>query len=341
MSTPGTGRAAPEKPPTIYDVARAAGVSHQTVSRYLRGFDGIRPATRDRVEAALNSLGYKPNLAARFLRTRTSTRIGALAHEMAHMGPARIIQGASLGAREAGYLLDIVILDGSDDKSIADAIEVLTEQQVAGIFATAQTERVKDLLERHPVAVPIFIDSRIHSTLGGQSGPLDEIAGSFGASHLIDMGHCRIATVTGPGDSLPARDRLNGFVSTLKAHGLGPAAVVEGDWSPGSGYRAGLAVPIEEGVTAVFAGNDRMALGVVRALVERGFRVPEDVSVMGVDDIPEAEFVTPALTTLRLDFEEEGRYAINWLIAEIEGRPSRTPEPPLPTLIVRDSTRRM
>jgi DNA-binding LacI/PurR family transcriptional regulator len=336
MTTAGT-----DKPATIYDVARAAGVSHQTVSRYLRGFDGIRPETRARVELALKSLDYKPNLAARFLRTRTSTRIGALAHEMSEMGPARIIQGASHGAREAGYVLDIVILDGFDEKSISDAIDLLTDQQVAGIFATAQTDRVKAVLERHQLNVPIFIDSRIQSTLNGGSGAISEIAARVAAGHLLELGHRRIAAVTGPLQWLVSRDRLDGFVSALASNGLRPEVVVEGDWSPGSGYRAGMAMSFDEGITAVFAANDDMALGVLRALGERGIRVPEDVSLVGVDDIPEAEFLTPSLTTVRLDFEAEGRYAINWLIGEIEGRPSPTPEPPVPTLIVRESTRRI
>jgi DNA-binding LacI/PurR family transcriptional regulator len=333
MSTAGSG-----KLPTIYDVARVAGVSHQTVSRYLRGYGGIRPETADRVEQALKALDYKPNLAARFLRTRTSTRIGALAHEMGEMGPARIIQGASFGAREAGYVLDIVIVDEYDDRSISAAIDLLTDQQVAGIFATAQTDRVKAALEHHPINVPIFIDSQVQKAPEGSPSGITDAAKSA-ADHLLRLGHRRIATVTGPSEWLASRDRLDGFIGALAVQGLRPAAVVEGDWSPASGYRAGMALPFEDGITAVFAANDHMALGVLRALGERGLRVPEDVSLVGVDDIPEAEFLTPSLTTVRLDFEAEGRFAMNWLIAEIEGWPAPTLQRPVPTLIVRDSTR--
>lgn len=333
----GTGS---DRPATIYDVARAAGVSHQTVSRYLRGFDGIRPVTAERVERALKTLGYKPNLAARLLRTRTSKRIGALAHEMSEMGPARIIQGAALGAREAGYVLDIVILDGLDDKSISDAIDLLTDQQVAGIFATAQTDQVKAILERHPLDIPKFIDSRIRSTTpDGRSSVINEIGARLVAAHLVGLGHRRIAMVTGPREWLVSRDRIDGFETALAAYGLRPELQLEGDWSPASGYRAGMELPLDAGVTAIFAANDHMALGVIRALGERGLHVPDDVSVVGVDDIPEAEFLTPPLTTVKLDFEAEGRFAINWLIAEIEGRPTPTPDPPVPTLVIRDSTR--
>ena len=329
----GTDRAA-----TIYDVAKAAGVSHQTVSRYLRGFEGIRPSTQERVEQALVSLGYKPNLAARALRTSKSMLIGALAHEMAQLGPARTIQGASLGARQAGYLLDIVILDGFDDKSISDALDSLGDQNVAGIFAIAQTERVKAVLEHHAITAPMFIDSRLESTVDGHASPINDIAGQSVAEHLLALGHRHIAVVTGPPEWVVSRDRLAGFARVLAAAGLSPAIVAEGDWSPRSGYEAAMSLRLDDGITAIFAQNDHMALGVLRALGERGIRVPEDVSIVGFDDIPEAAFLTPALTTVRVDFEAEGRFAINWLIAEIEGRPVPDLQPPLPSLIVRDST---
>ncbi|WP_165068319.1 LacI family DNA-binding transcriptional regulator [Marisediminicola senii] len=327
------------KPATIYDVARAAGVSHQTVSRYLRGYDGIRPQTRGRVEVAIKSLGYRPNLAARLLRSRTSTRIGALAHEMSEMGPARVVQGAYQAARRAGYVLDVVMLDGYDDKSISDAIDLLTEQQVAGIFATAQTDRVKAVLEQHPRNIPIFIDSRMLTTVDGRPSPNNEFAGRVAAEALLALGHRTMATVTGPMEWHVSRDRLDGFADALAIHGLTPAAVLEGDWSPRSGYEAGMLLPIDTGITGVFAANDHMALGVIRALGERGIRVPHDMSVVGVDDIPEAAFLTPSLSTVRLDFEAEGHYAMNCLIAEIEGRSTPVEDPPHPFLVERDSTR--
>ena len=330
---------APSKPATIYDVARRAGVSHQTVTRLLNGFEGIKPTTRQRVLDALEELNYRPNLAARQLRSSRSNRIGALADEMAQTGPGRVIQGAVAGAREAGYVLDIVSMTGDDESSIAEALTYLELQQVAGIFATAQTDQVKAVLDRHPPRVPILVDYRIGHELDAEGLSFDVNGGVAAGNHLVGLGHRRVACLAGPNSWHSARDRVLGFVEAVEAAGATCELVMEGDWSPESGHDAGLRFPLDRGITGVFAANDYMGLGFMRALAERGVRVPEDVSVIGFDDIPEARFLTPPLTSVAIDFEAEGDFAIRWLIANIEGgsRPSSA-EFPAAELVVRDST---
>jgi DNA-binding LacI/PurR family transcriptional regulator len=325
------------KPATIYDVARQAGVSHQTVTRLLSGFEGIRPATRERVEEAIVALEYRPNQAARLLRTNRSNRIGALAHEMTKSGPSAVIQGASRRAHEAGYVLDIVIVDGYDDRSIRDALGVLERERVAGILVTAQTEQMRQMFLSIPIDAPMQVGSHVNEE-AGQHG-LQRESGRLAARHLIELGHRRMLVVAGARDWLSTQERLEGFGSVCREHGA--QIVVEyGDWSPESGYDIAHRLDLDAEMTAVFAQNDHMALGVIRALHERGCEVPRDLSVMGVDDIPEARFLTPPLTTVAIDFEAEGRFAIDWLVSRIESStpPSRA-QAPLPRLVVRDSTR--
>jgi len=327
------------KAATIYDVARVAGVSHQTVSRLLKGYEGIRPETRQRVIDALAQLDYRPNQAARSLRTNRSNRIGALAHEMSETGPARIMQGAVSGARDAGYMLDIVSMDGDDERSIADALNLLSQQQIAGVFATAQNEKVQAALEGFPLSVPIFIDVRMESEFEGSPATVAEASGAIAAQHLVDLGHRNFAYLSGPIAWYSSRDRLSGFRSAAEVAGGVVTSLLEGDWSPESGYAAGLAFAADQGVTAIVAANDEMAIGLMRALADRGIRVPEEVSVIGFDDIPAARYLSPALSTVRIDFESEGRFAIRWLISEIEGiAPPAPNEIEPPRLIARDST---
>jgi DNA-binding LacI/PurR family transcriptional regulator len=326
------------KPATIYDVARQAGVSHQTVTRLLSGFEGIRPATRARVEEAIAALEYRPNQAARLLRTNRSNRIGALAHEMTKSGPSAVIQGASRRAHEAGYVLDIVIVDGYDDRSIHEALAVLERERVAGILVTAQTEQMRQIFLSIPMNAPMQVGSHVDDDEAGQHG-LQRESGRLAARHLIELGHRRILVVAGARDWLSTQERLEGFEAVCQESGV--ETVVEyGDWSPESGYRIARGLDLDAGITAVFAQNDHMALGVIRALHERGCEAPRDLSVMGVDDIPEARFLTPPLTTIAIDFEAEGRFAIDWLVSRIESStpPSRA-QAPLPRLVVRDSTR--
>jgi LacI family transcriptional regulator len=331
-TTAGAGDAGGAKPATIYDVARLAGVSHQTVSRFIKGYPGIRPETRDRVVAALEQLDYRPNLAARSLRRGTSHRIAALTHEIGQVGPSKIVQGASDAARDAGYLLDIVTLDMSNPRSIQEAIELVHQLDVAGVLALASTDEMADAFTAADFRVPTFIASERNDLVTGHPTELTALGFPAVITHLVELGHEHFVHIAGPSTWLAARNRARAFDSALATHGLTPGDVITGDWSAKSGYAAIQALPDDFTPTAVVASNDQMALGAMLALNDRGLRVPGDVSVTGVDDIPEAAYFAPPLTTLRVDFTGQGRSAVAELLGTAPSPVKRS------ELVIRKST---
>ena len=323
------------KPATIYDVAREAGVSHQTVTRFLNGFEGIRPTTRARVQAAIEELNYRPNGAARWLRSRQSNRIGILAHRMDLSGPGRIIAGATGAARAKGYVLDIASMDGQDAESVDEALDLVMEHQIAGVFATAQTEVVRAAVAARGIDVPIAMDSNEGLVEGG--GRTRDLPGRIAAAHLAELGHRRVAFVNGPAVWIASGQRRTGFLETAAELGLEVVWEYEGDWSAESGHQASRELPDE--VTAVALANDSMAVGMMFGLAERGVGVPSDVSVIGMDDSPESRFHLPPLSTVRLDFEGEGAYLMNVLLAKIERQDvAAVPGFRIPELVARGST---
>jgi DNA-binding LacI/PurR family transcriptional regulator len=336
-------RTGPQRPPTIYDVAKLAGVSHQTVSRFLKGEEGLRPANRQRVVQALEELRYTPNLSARSLASRRSRRIAVLTQEIGLVGPGRVLQGANAEARRGGYLLDIITLDVGDRVAIDEAIREVGGPDVAGILALACTDEMVDALSGTDFRVPTYVDAERDDALGAL-GVLDQDAVPGNArgmdlivGHLAGLGHRRFFLIGGPPSWVAARNRKLAFGNALRARGLTQAGTVDGDWSAASGYAAARAMPRDQGITAVVAVNDQTAIGAVLALTEAGLRVPADVSVTGMDDMAEAAYVSPPLTTLRLYFEEQGREAFRRLTARLEGR-SRPPVQPPVTLVTRASS---
>ncbi|MHA7238728.1 LacI family DNA-binding transcriptional regulator [Arthrobacter sp. TMS1-12-1] len=306
----------PDRPATIYDVARAAGVSHQTVSRFLNGYQGIRPATRTKVLDALDALNYRPNLAARSLTTGRSNRIGALTHEIDQVGPSKIIQGASLAAREAGYLLDIVALDMSDRASISESLELLMRQDLAGVLALSSTDEMTEAFSTSSFRVPALIAAEADELPGTHASELTTDGFPALITYLAELGHERFLHIAGPQTWSAARNRRRAFDTSVHARNLTAAPTVFGDWSAKSAYEAVQALP-EIPATAIIAANDQMALGAILALTERGLTVPDDISVTGVDDIAEAAYFRPPLTTLRVDFASQGRAAIQELLTQI------------------------
>lgn len=302
---------------TIYDVAAAAGVSHQTVSRFLRGFEGIRPQTKQRVVDALEKLNYRPNLSARSLTTGESHRIGALTHEIAHFGPSKVLQGASAAAREAGYLLDIVTLDVSDRASIEEALALVMQHDLAGVLALASTDEMREAFERTEFRVPSYIGAEEDDALSGRPSQLTTVGFPALIEHLASLGHRRFLHIAGPTTFPAARNRARAYETVIAEQGLQSEGIVFGDWSARSGYEAISRMTADLRATAVVAANDQMALGAILALSESGFSVPEDISVTGVDDIPEAAFFMPPLTTIRVDFAAQGRAAVHELLGQI------------------------
>jgi DNA-binding LacI/PurR family transcriptional regulator len=327
--------------PNIRDVAREAGVSYQTVSRVLNDSTSLRPQTRDRVLEVIDRLGYRPNQAARALVSSKSHVIGILVvTRAAAYGVQTIIYEVEDAARAAGYTIAMATTL-SDDRSVRRALGLLEGKAVEAIVVVAAERTMFELLASFTFRVPyVMLDSqhRDHN----HSVAIDQFEGGRMATrHLLDLGHRRIAHVSGPPDWVEADARMQGWLCELEAHGVEPLPVINGDWTAETGYRAGLELRERRDVTAVFCSNDLMALGLMHAYFEAGMRVPDDVSVVGFDDIPEASHFWPPLTTVRQDFAELGRRSVGLLLAGLAGLETETLaelDPIAPSLVERAST---
>jgi DNA-binding LacI/PurR family transcriptional regulator len=332
-----TQPAAAGRAPSIRDVARLAGVSHQTVSRVLNAHPSIRPETRQRVLAVMKELNYRPNRAARALVTSRSATLGVLSASSAQYGPASSIRAIERAARAEGYFVNTVNVDGSDVDEIQAALTHLLDLGIEGLVVIAPQVRVFDALVARGLELP-FVTMQSTGRVGDHALSVDQITGARRATrHLIELGHTRIQHLAGPLDWIEAEARIVGFSAELEAAGLAPVAPLVGDWTPESGYLAGQRIAQEGEVTAVFSANDQMALGLLHALRDAGLDVPGDVSVVGFDDIPEAAHFWPPLTTVRQDFDEFGRRCIALLLAAIRAAPTEE-RALVPDLIVRAST---
>ncbi|MFI1027166.1 LacI family DNA-binding transcriptional regulator [Streptomyces sp. NPDC020951] len=314
------------RPPTMADVARLAGVSHQTVSRVLGDHPNVRDETRSRVLHAIEEMGYRRNSSARALATRRTRTLGVVASDTTLYGPASTLFALEEAARAEGYLVSTVSLRELTMEKVSEALNHLSEGGVEGVVAIApQRSAVEALAElRHPFPV-VVVGSGPGMDVPGVS--VDQHLGArLATGHLLAAGHRTVWHLAGPEDWQEAADRAAGWRATLEAADVEPPMLLRGDWSPLSGYRAGqeLAGWVGRGLTAVFVANDQMALGVLRALREAGVRTPQDVAVVGFDDIPESEFFAPPLTTVRQDFATVGRRGIALLLELIEGRPPAT-----------------
>ncbi|MFJ8687751.1 LacI family DNA-binding transcriptional regulator [Micromonospora wenchangensis] len=334
------GQQRPERAAVMSDVAQLAGVSHQTVSRVLNNHPSVRPETRERVLRAVHQLNYRPNALARGLAGRRSRVIGVVSFDTILFGPAATLLGIERAARAAGYGISIVTLERLDRSGMRSAIDALTEQSVAGVVVITPMMTASVAVHGLPTGVPAVVVEA-----SGDSGELpsisvDQVAGArLAVRHLLDLGHETVWHIAGPRDWLEARDRVDGWRQTLEQAGRPVPPVIVGDWSPRAGYELGQSLVERPDVTAVFCANDHQALGLLRALHQRGARIPEDVSVVGFDDIPEAEYLSPPLTTVRQDFDEVGRRCVAALLELFDGTGAGTPRPQVePVLVVRASS---
>jgi len=307
------------RPPTIYDVARLAGVSHQTVSRHLRAQPGISEKTRIKVDDAVRQLGYRTNAAAQALAMSGSKRIVALVLELTQFAPAAIVRGATSAARKAGYVLDVLSLDEVDPASIGRALDNVAKQDVAGVFIVGPRAMVDGEVRTRTFPMPVFFEFEDLDPDSGVPLSLNGLGTELAMNELIALGHTRIGHVGGPLGWTSATNRELGYRRALQREGLPTLPVRRGDWSAASGYEIGLSWPLELGATALFVANDHMAFGLLSALRERGVSVPDELSIVGFDDIPEAEFMAPPLSTVRLDFFREGERRFTELIGQIQG----------------------
>lgn len=322
------------------DVAARAGVSHQTVSRVLNDSPLVRGETRERVLAAVADLGYRRNTAARALATNRSGRLGFVGANLAFHGPSMIAAATQEAAHAAGYELAIVGLADPDENALQAAVDRLLDQAVeALVIAVAHAPalrraRVLDL------DIPVVLTQGVGADERLAAG-IDQQAGAHAATaHLLDLGHTGVAHVSGPAPWIEAAQREAGWRAAHAERGLGPGPLLAGDWTPASGYAAGLRIGRDHGVTAVLAGNDAMALGLLTGLHESGRRVPEDVSVVGFDDVPEAAYFWPPLTTVRQEFAALGRRAVALAVEALAGGSDAATgaELVVPALVVRRST---
>lgn len=323
--------------PVMADVARLAGVSHQTVSRVINGSTSIRPATKARVQQAIEELGYRPNTAARALVTRRSGIIGIIGTTSALYGPSSVQRSVEEAARAAGYFTSMVPLAEVTPGALRDALDHLARQSVEAIVMIAAQEDALDVVHSAEAGLPLIV---VEGDLSGSglSVGVDQIEGARHATaHLIELGHRAIEHVAGPASWTEAKGRRNGYEEAMRAAALSPREAMEGDWTPARGYEIGRELARRGDMTAVFVANDQMAIGVLHAFAEAGLSVPGDISVVGFDDVPEAAYLNPALTTVRQDFHAIGRRAIDLVRATLDGI---TIEMPLlaPELIVRNST---
>ncbi|MFB9646654.1 LacI family DNA-binding transcriptional regulator [Microbacterium terregens] len=321
----------------VRDVARAAGVSTQTVSRVINDHPGIREETRQRVVDAMAALDYRVNNAARALGTKRTRTIGILASDANMYGPAIGILALEAAARAAGRWITAAYADAGDPASVVHAARHLSAQGVDGIVVVAPHARTLAAIGSAGVGVPVVA---LH---GPDASELQRDAARIAVDHLVEAGHARIAHLAGPEEWLEAQARAEGFDAAMNAHGLASAGVWRGDWSAASGMRAATeiaaAIRAGEGPTAVFAGNDQMALGLIAGVVDAGLSVPDDVSIVGVDDNPDAAFYRPPLTTVRLDVAGEAARCIAHVLAEPQAAASIAIA--APELIVRRSARRV
>jgi DNA-binding LacI/PurR family transcriptional regulator len=320
------------------DVARIAGVSHQTVSRVLNNHPSVSEQTRLRVQAAIAELGYRRNHAARTLVTGRSQLIGVVAQSSTLFGPASMLSAVEQTASAAGFAVSVGSVRSLDRRAVSEAAGRLLDQRVAGIVIIVPVASANEALDELPEDVPLVVidgDPNRTSTLA----TVDQQAGARLATRcLLDAGHRTVWHVRGPADWFDSQGRVQGWRQELTEAGAEVPPLVDADWTAASGYRAGQMLARMPEVTAIFAANDHLALGLLRALNERGRRVPQDVSVVGFDDVPEAAYFIPPLTTVRPDFDAVAREGLTLLLRQIEsGQPVQERRTIAPSLVVRDS----
>ncbi|QEW00944.1 LacI family transcriptional regulator [Microbacterium caowuchunii] len=316
---------------SMADVAARAGVSAQTVSRVVNGSPRVDPATRERVEEAMEALGYRMHRAARALRTGRTRTIGLVVSTLASVGNSRMLQAIAEAAGARDYALAIVTVTGT--RAVAEGFAHLHDQGVDGaIVLNEATMLARDT--EPPAGLGIVVvdsppDDRFAIVQTDHAGGARDAV-----AYLLEQGHDTVHHLAGPASSFAAAERERGWREALVGAGALVPEPVRGDWTSHSGYAAGGALAA---ASAVFVANDQMSLGLLRALAEAGRRVPEDTAVVGFDDVVDAADYRPPLTTMRQDFDALGAQAVAALVAMIErGEPPARVTVPA-TLVVRAS----
>ncbi len=330
----------PTSRPTFRDVARQAGVSHQTVSRVINGSEDVLPETRALVEKVIEELGYRPSAIARSMARGQTHTLACISPNLTDYTFASVIEGAETEARHHGYfLLSSSAADPDAFRELVD--ELVDHRRVDGLIIINPyiDQRYRHIPEDFPV---VFVGALSH---GGEVSSVcldDENVAYEATRHLLSLGHKCIAMITGPMTEDCSQDRAKGYRRALQDAGIFPdeALIVEGDWSATSGKDALMALTAQHpALTAIFAQNDRMAMGVLRAARDLELKIPSQLAVIGVDDMPLSSYFDPPLTTMRQDMPLIGQEATRILLNIIQHKDSSTRAIQLPAqLIVRQST---
>jgi DNA-binding LacI/PurR family transcriptional regulator len=326
---------------TLHDVARLSGVSYQTVSRVINNHPYVAEETRKRVLKTIRDLNYRPNRAARSLVTNRSDTIAIISFGTTFYGPGQMLSHITQYANNNGYRVTPSFVQKLEREEVVAALDELHGHLIDGLIIIAPIvsdfmHEIGDLVGDIPF---IQIDTRPQP--GIASVVIDQLYGTkLVVDHLLGLGHRRIAEISGPRHWYDGIMRHQSWVDIMQQHQLPYHMSVEGNWTAQSGYEA-VRVLLNKGAefTGLVVANDQMALGAIAALTELGLQVPEDVSVVGFDDIPESAYFLPSLTTIHQDFEALGEQSVEYLVSLI-----KSPRTPLhqrvlhPKLIVRNST---
>lgn len=319
---------------TMADVARVAGVSKQTVSRVINDHPNVSAVTRDRVQDAIERLDYHPHAVARFLASRRSLSVGVVCANLTLYGPSQLVRGVEEAAHSRGYFTSVASLDADDDADVADVLSRFFDQAFDAVILVDvdQSSRVDSRISsiKHLVSGP-------HGAEGDDFWEGDRVAVREATEHLIELGHRRIAHVSGPPRWPSARERTRGWREALDAAGLAGGPQIPSHWHAAGGYAAGQRLLEDPDVTAVMASSDEIALGVIAAYTDRGLSVPDDLSVVGYDNVPSSAYYRPPLTTVECDFKALGARYVDALDAQLGEHPPLAEEK-LTSLVVREST---
>lgn len=311
----------PTKRPTLEDVARELGVSHQTVSRVINSHPRVLPQTRARVLAGIELLGYHPNRAARFLANQRSTLVGLVASDSRSYGPAHALLSIQAEAQRHGYTMMTIGLSKCTISEVKKAAQELMANAAQGVIIDLPFEINRRELRAALGGIP-FVGLDVDGGSAFPSFRFDHAQGAAAATqHLIDLGHERIAGLVGEPPWRSCKLRKQGWIRALTKAQLKLGPCLETAWTADGGYEATkrLIRRSFRRFSAIFAANDLIALGSMFALHERGIRVPEEISVIGFDGMPEAQFFYPSLSTVAVEFDVLAEQSLQSLFAAIQG----------------------
>ncbi|HUF96841.1 MAG TPA: LacI family DNA-binding transcriptional regulator [Ilumatobacter sp.] len=322
--------------PVMADVAELAGVSSITVSRVINGHSLVTETTRAKVQAAIDTLGYRSNMAARTLAGGRSRVLGVISIETEFYGPSSVLFGIQGAARHSGHAIMFVTLRDASAEEMRAALDHLRDAHAEGVIVIAPVHQAFESLDVIRPTVPLVVTSGAndaHATVG-----IDQVRGArLATAHLLDLGHETVHHIRGPKGWLDAEARTEGWRQELRARKRRVPRALRGDWSPQSGYQAGEILAADPSVTAIFASNDQMALGLILALLAARRWVGKDVSVVGFDHTPESAFYAPPLTTIRQDLGDVGQRAVELLLEIMAGGENRHVSVE-PSLVIRHSS---